>query len=45
MSEKMIGNDGILTEIGLIPLGDKVRDEARKKAMNFEAITVSDVKH
>ena len=45
MSEKMIGNDGILTEIGLIPLGDKVRDEARKKAMNFEAISVSDVKH
>ena len=45
MSEKMIGKDGILTEIGLIPLTDKVRDEARKKAMNFETISASDLKH
>ena len=35
MSEKMIGKDGILTEIGLIPLDDKVRAEARKKATSF----------
>ena len=45
MSEKMIGKDGILTEIGLIPLTDKVRDDARKKAMNFEAISAGDLKH
>ena len=41
----MIGNDGILTEIGLIPLADKVRDKKKKKAMSFEAISESDVKH
>ena len=45
MSEKMIGKEGILTEIGLIPLDDKVRAEARKKATSFETISVSDVKH
>jgi phosphate transport system substrate-binding protein len=45
MSEKMIGKDGILTEIGLIPLTDKVRDEARKKAMGFQTITATDLKH
>ena len=33
--KKMIGNDGILTEIGLIPLDDKTRAEARKKATSF----------
>ena len=38
MSEKMIGKDGILTDIGLIPLDAKVREEARKKAVNFETI-------
>ena len=38
MSEKMIGKDGILTDIGLIPLDEKVRAEARKKAVNFETI-------
>jgi len=38
MSEKMIGKDGILTDIGLIPLDAKVREEARKKAINFETI-------
>lgn len=45
MSEKMIGKDGILSEIGLIPLDDKVRAEARKKATGFETITVTDLKH
>lgn len=38
MSEKMIGKDGILADIGLIPLDDAVRAEARKKAVNFETI-------
>ncbi len=45
MSEKMIGNDGILAEIGLIPLSEKVRAEAREKAMKFETISASDLKH
>lgn len=45
MSEKMIGNDGILAEIGLIPLNDKIRAEAREKAMKFETINASDLKH
>ena len=45
MSEKMIGKDGILSEIGLIPLDDKVRADARKKATGFETITVTDLKH
>ena len=45
MSEKMIGNDGILAEIGLIPLSDKIRAEAREKAMKFETISASDLKH
>jgi len=41
----MIGKDGILTEIGLIPLTDKVRAEAREKAMKFETISASELKH
>ena len=44
MSEKMIGKDGILREIGLIPLNDKVREDARKKAMEFKTISASDLK-
>jgi phosphate transport system substrate-binding protein len=45
MSEKMIGKDGILTEIGLIPLDDKTRDAARNKVMNSEKLTVDQLKH
>ena len=38
MSEKMIGKDGILGEIGLITLDDKTREIARTKVMNNEKI-------
>lgn len=44
MSEKMIGKNGILKDIGLISLTDKAREDARKKAMSFQAITASDLK-
>lgn len=44
MSEKMIGKDGILGELGLITLDDKTRDAARKKVMNNEKITLEDLK-
>ena len=45
MSEKMIGKDGILGEIGLIILDDKTRDNARTKVMNSEKLTVDQLKH
>jgi phosphate transport system substrate-binding protein len=45
MSEKMISKDGILSEIGLIPLDDKTRDAARNKVMNSEKLTVDQLKH
>lgn len=45
MSEKMIGKDGILGEIGLIILDDKTRDNARTKVMNNEKLTVDQLKH
>ena len=44
MSEKMIGKDGILGELGLITLDDKTRDAARKKVMNSEKLTVENLK-
>jgi phosphate transport system substrate-binding protein len=45
MSEKMIGKDGILTELGLIPLSDDVRSAARTKVMNNEKVTAESLKH
>ncbi|QKF74298.1 phosphate ABC transporter, periplasmic phosphate-binding protein [Aliarcobacter faecis] len=45
VSEKMIGKDGILTEIGLIPLTDEVRAKAREKVLNSEKLKVEDLKH
>ena len=45
MSEKMIGKDGILSELGLIPLSDDVRSAARTKVMNNEKITAASLKH
>lgn len=45
MSEKMIGKDGILGELGLIILDDKTRDAARNKVMNSEKITADQLKH
>lgn len=45
MSEKMIGKDGILRELGLIILDDKVRDAARTKVMNSEKLTIEQLTH
>ncbi len=45
MSEKMIGKDGILGEIGLITLDDKTREIARAKVMNGEKLTIDQLKH
>ena len=45
MSEKMIGNEGILTELGLIPLSNDVRSAARTKVMNNEKVTAESLKH
>ncbi|QKF58316.1 substrate-binding domain-containing protein [Aliarcobacter lanthieri] len=45
VSEKMLGTDGILTEIGLIPLTDDVRTKARAKVLNSEKLTEADLKH
>lgn len=45
MSEKMIGKDGILGEIGLITLDEKTRDAARTKVMNSEKLTIDQLKH
>ena len=45
MSEKMIGKDGILSELGLIPLTDDVRTQARNKVLNNQKLTAEDLKH
>ena len=45
MSEKMIGKDGILGELGLIILDEKTRSEARTKVMNNDKITIEQLKH
>lgn len=45
MSEKMIGKDGILAELGLITLTDDVRAAARTKVMNSEKLTAEQLKH
>ena len=45
MSEKMIGTDGILTELGLVTLTDDVRAAARTKVMNNEKVTLESLKH
>lgn len=44
MSEKMIGNDGILTELGLVVLPSDVRNAARAKVMNNEKLTLEQLK-
>ena len=45
MSEKMIGKDGILKELGLIVLPDDARSAARTKVMNSEKLTLEMLKH
>ncbi|RXJ97132.1 phosphate-binding protein [Arcobacter sp. AHV-9/2010] len=44
MSEKMIGEDGILSELGLIPLADDVRTKARDKVLNSTKLTAKELK-
>jgi phosphate transport system substrate-binding protein len=44
MSEKMIGNDGILTELGLVVLPSDVRTAARIKVKNSEKLTLDQLK-
>lgn len=44
MSEKMIGKDGILTELGLVVLPEDVRKTARTKVMNNEKLTLDQLK-
>ncbi len=45
MSEKMVANDGILSEIGLIPLLNDVREKARAKVLNSEKLKIEDLNH
>ena len=44
MSEKMIGEDGILSELGLIPLADDLRTKARDKVLNSTKLTAKELK-
>lgn len=44
MSEKMIGDDGILSEIGLIPLTKDVRTKAVEKVAKNQKLTAADLK-
>ncbi|MDD2896462.1 MAG: substrate-binding domain-containing protein [Aliarcobacter sp.] len=44
MSEKMIGKDGILTELGLVVLPENERNTARTKVMNSEKLTLDQLK-
>jgi len=44
MSDTMIGNDGILTEIGLIPLADDMRSKIQASVKERKKLTMSDLK-
>lgn len=45
MSEKMLANDGILSELGLISLTNDIRVKARNKVLNEEKLTIEDLNH
>ena len=45
MSENMIGKNGILSEIGLIPLPDADRTAIRKAVMSAKKLSKDDLKH
>ncbi len=45
MSEKMIANDGILTELGLISLSKELRTEAQNKVINSEKLTLEQLRN
>lgn len=44
MSEKMIGKDGMLKKIGLIPLPDDARAKARKDVTDMKKLSAEDLK-
>lgn len=44
MSEKMIGEDGILSELGLISLPKDVRSKAREQVLKSQKLTAEDLK-
>jgi phosphate transport system substrate-binding protein len=45
MSEKMIGTDGLLKSIGLVPLPDDMRAEARQNVLDKKKLTLESLKH
>ena len=45
MSEKMLADDGILSELGLISLTNDLRVKARDKVLNEEKLTIEDLNH
>ena len=45
MSEKMIADDGILTEIGLIPLNESDRENAREIVKNSQKLKLESLNH
>lgn len=45
MSDKMIGPDGLLKTIGLVPLPDAMRAEARQNVLDRKKLTLESLKH
>jgi phosphate transport system substrate-binding protein len=45
MSEKMIGTDGLLKTIGLVPLPDDLRAQARQDVLDKKKLTLESLKH
>ena len=45
MSEKMIGTDGLLKTIGLVPLPDDLRAQARQDVLDQKKLTLESLKH
>jgi phosphate transport system substrate-binding protein len=45
MSEKMIGKDGLLKKIGLIPMPDEARAQARQNVLDKKKLTLEELQH
>jgi phosphate transport system substrate-binding protein len=45
MSDKMIGDKGLLKKIGLIPLPEDVRTQARQAVLDKKKLTLDELKH
>lgn len=45
MSEKMIGKDGLLKKIGLIPMPDEARAQARQNVQDKKKLTLEELQH